>query len=105
MLEPSRSLRVAVVANRKHSVEVGPDAPSDALAEYDAEETKRTQTKTGRARGQTTKATGPHIAGRLPCWRVGLPHRSRLLVCTVRKLYRRIVEGAPILPVAEELGR
>ena len=39
MPEPRRSLRVAVVANRKHSVEVAPDAPADALAEYDAEET------------------------------------------------------------------
>jgi D-alanine-D-alanine ligase len=32
-------LRVAVVANRKHSVKVEASAPSDALAEYDAEET------------------------------------------------------------------
>ncbi|MBN1259344.1 MAG: hypothetical protein JXB35_01570 [Anaerolineae bacterium] len=32
-------LRVAVLANRKYAVRVGPDAPPDALAEYDAEET------------------------------------------------------------------
>ncbi|MCU0521316.1 MAG: hypothetical protein MUF84_11570 [Anaerolineae bacterium] len=39
MPERRQSLRVAVVANRKHSVGVAPDAPADALAEYDAEET------------------------------------------------------------------
>ncbi|HOT91875.1 MAG TPA: hypothetical protein PLJ78_07535 [Anaerolineae bacterium] len=32
-------LRIAVVANRKHSVKVEAGAPPDALAEYDAEET------------------------------------------------------------------
>ncbi|MGC9466991.1 MAG: D-alanine--D-alanine ligase family protein [Anaerolineae bacterium] len=32
-------MRVAVLANRKHSIAVGADAPPDALAEYDAEET------------------------------------------------------------------
>ncbi|HOU14190.1 MAG TPA: hypothetical protein PKZ84_13850 [Anaerolineae bacterium] len=32
-------LRIAVVANRKHSVKVEASAPPDALAEYDAEET------------------------------------------------------------------
>ncbi len=39
MLESRQGLRVAVVANRKHSVAVTSDAPPDALAEYDAEET------------------------------------------------------------------
>lgn len=34
-----RSLRVAVLANRKYSVKVPDGAPADALAEYDAEET------------------------------------------------------------------
>lgn len=33
------SLRIAVLANRKYSVSVAPGAPSDALAEYDTEET------------------------------------------------------------------
>ncbi len=36
---PRRALRIAVLANRKHSVDVASDAPPDALAEYDAEET------------------------------------------------------------------
>lgn len=35
----NRPLQVAVLANRKHSVQVAADAPPDALAEYDAEET------------------------------------------------------------------
>ena len=35
----SARLRVAVLANRKHSIAVDADAPPDALAEYDAEET------------------------------------------------------------------
>ncbi len=39
MPESRQTLRVAVVANRKHSVAVAADAPPDALAEYDAEET------------------------------------------------------------------
>ncbi len=39
MSESRRSLQVAVVANRKHSVRAPDDAPADALAEYDAEET------------------------------------------------------------------
>lgn len=34
-----KRLRVAVLANRKGSVAVGADAPADALAEYDSEET------------------------------------------------------------------
>jgi D-alanine-D-alanine ligase len=33
------ALRVAVLSNRKHSITVATDAPADALAEYDAEET------------------------------------------------------------------
>lgn len=39
MSEPRSSLRIAVVANRKHSVRAPDDAPADALAEYDTEET------------------------------------------------------------------
>jgi len=35
----ARSLRVAVLANRKHSIAVEAGAPPDALAEYDADET------------------------------------------------------------------
>ncbi|MBN1249844.1 MAG: hypothetical protein JXC32_19435 [Anaerolineae bacterium] len=40
MREPTgRPLRIAVLANRKHSVPVAENAPRDALAEYDSEET------------------------------------------------------------------
>jgi D-alanine-D-alanine ligase len=38
-LSDSDGLLIAVLANRKYSVEVKADAPPDALAEYDAEET------------------------------------------------------------------
>ncbi len=34
-----RTLQVAVLANRKGSIDAGPDSPADVLAEYDAEET------------------------------------------------------------------
>ncbi len=44
-------LRVAVVANRKHSVKVEAGAPPDALAEYDAEETVQGIQEALRARG------------------------------------------------------
>lgn len=38
-MEPYGRLRVAVIANLKHNVAVDLDAPPDALAEYDSEET------------------------------------------------------------------
>jgi D-alanine-D-alanine ligase len=46
-------LRVAVVANRKHSVKAEAGAPPDALAEYDAEETVQTLRDALRARGHS----------------------------------------------------
>ncbi|MGC9522734.1 MAG: D-alanine--D-alanine ligase family protein [Anaerolineae bacterium] len=50
---PSRPLRIAVLANRKHSIDVPSEAPPDALAEYDAEETVESILQALRGAGHT----------------------------------------------------